>query len=134
MSDLQTNELRHAILSKHSTNHLESSENFETLVRQHEDSLHPEGGVQQGIIEEMVIDYWRMRRFSAIENGMMNQALDGTSPDADKMTRLIDAQSSLTDNHRYNLLNLYEDRCHRRYYRALNCMLAISRRQDKKEK
>jgi hypothetical protein len=138
MSDNETEEqsvalkeVRHGLLAKHSTNNLESRNNFESMIRQHEASFQTEDAIQQGIIEEMVLVYWRMRRLSALENGMMNQAIDATSPDADNMTRMIDAQNSLTDSHRYNLLNLYEDRCHRRYYRALNSIMALRRAQEK---
>jgi len=118
--------VRHDLLARYSVNNLECAENFDVVVQDHVHDFEPEGGVQEGFIEEMASAYWRMRRLSAIENCMMNQAIDNTPPDDTGINRITEAFSSLAGTSKYNRLNIYEDCLHRRYHRTFRSMLTLS--------
>jgi hypothetical protein len=127
------NALRHGLLATHAVLDLEPKENFDILLEDHMQGLPPQDGVQLGLIEEMTTAQWRMRRLRAIENGLLNRAIRATSPDADGLSRIIDAYNSLADSRKFNNLSQYEGRLHRRYFRALTAFLAITRPQPEPE-
>lgn len=132
------NSMRHGLLAECTVNKLESNEIFDIVVNDHTTCFEPQNGVEEGLIEEMVSAHWRSCRLRAMENNMMDEAIDNTSPDDDGLTRVTDAFSSLTMKPAYHLLDVYEGRLHRRYHRAVNTMLTLQenrrRNEERKEK
>ena len=90
------NSMRHGLLAECTVNKLESNEIFDIVVNDHTTCFEPQNGVEEGLIEEMVSAHWRSCRLRAMENAMMDEAIDDTSPDDDALTRVTDAFSSLT--------------------------------------
>ena len=119
------NGLRHGLLSKNVLCDLEDVENFNIVVREHAECFQPESGVQEGLIEAMVVAYWKTRRAWALETNMMNQALAQTPIEDSHLDRITQAFTTLAAKPAYQLLDIYEGRLHRRYHRALNTMLAL---------
>jgi len=59
------NALRHGLLAKCAVLESESSECFDDLVTQHIQRFAPADGVEFGMVEEMAVAHWRMRRAPA---------------------------------------------------------------------
>ena len=62
------NALTHGLLSRIVVLEDESDDTFQTLVSQHLDRLQPADGMELGMVGQMVLAHWRMRRPAAIPN------------------------------------------------------------------
>jgi hypothetical protein len=96
----------------------ESGRCFDGLVTQHTERFAPVDGVEFGMIEEMAAAYWRMSRAWAIENRLMERALQNQPP-GDEAARIAAAFAELAASPELNLLHRYETHLHRIYQRAL---------------
>jgi hypothetical protein len=90
------------------------------ILQDHLQGLGPLDGAQLGLIEDMTSGRRRMRRLRAFENAAMKRPIRGASPDADSLSRMLDAYPTLADSRKSNNLNLYEGRLHCRNFRAPN--------------
>jgi hypothetical protein len=112
------NALRHGLLAKCVVLQNESGRCFDGLVTQHTERFAPVDGVEFGMIEEMAAAYWRMSRAWAIENRLMERALQNQPP-GDEAARIAAAFAELAASPELNLLHRYETHLHRIYQRAL---------------
>ena len=111
------NAISYGLLAKCVVMENESGERFDELVTQYIERFAPADGVELGMVEEMAVAHWRMRRARAIENRLMEKAL-GNQPPGDEAARIAAATPGLNRIHRY------EAHLHRIYQRArLNLVL-----------
>ena len=111
------NAIRYDLLAKCVVLENESSECFDDLVAQYIARFAPADGVELGMVEEMAVAHWRLRRARAIENRLMEKALRNQPP-GDEAVRIAAASPELDRIHRY------QADLHRIYQRArLNLVL-----------
>lgn len=111
------NAIRLGLLAKCVVLENESSECFNDLVAQYIERFAPADGVEFGIVEEMAVAHWRMRRARGLENRLMEKALRNQPP-GDEAARIAAASPELNRIHRY------EAHLHRIYRSArLNLVL-----------
>jgi hypothetical protein len=87
------------------------------------DRLNPADDIELGIIEEMLVAFWRQRRAWAIETRMIDSAM-GQAAGSDPMSRLAEAFASAAGD-RLDLVHRYEARLHRIFHRSLRNLLMI---------
>jgi hypothetical protein len=97
------NAIRLGLLAKCVVLKNESGPCFDDLVAQHLERFTPADGVAFGIVEEMAMAGWRMRRARAIENRMMEKALCDQPP-GDEAACIAAASPGLNCIHRYEAL------------------------------
>jgi hypothetical protein len=111
------NAIRYDLLAECVVLEDESSESFNDLVTQYTERFAPADAVELGMVEEMAVADWRMRRARAIENHLMEEALRNQPP-GDEAARIAAAAPELNRIHRY------EAHLHRIYRSArLNLVL-----------
>lgn len=103
----------------------ESLASFEALWLQHLDSLQPVGGVELGMVEDMVASYWRMRRAWAIETRMLQDAANIQEGESDPLGRIAAAFTTLAASPALALMHRYETRLHLVYQRSLHNLLLL---------
>jgi hypothetical protein len=113
------NALRHGLLAKCVVLENESSECFDDLVTQHIEHFAPADGVEFGMIEEMAVAHWRLRRACAIEDRLLEMAIQNQPP-GDEAARIDAALVELAASPALNLLHRYEAGLLRSYQRALD--------------
>ena len=111
------NALRHGLLAKCVVLESESSECFDDLVTRHIEYFAPADGVEFGMVEEMAVAYWRMRRACAIEDRLLEKAIRNQPP-GDEAARIDAALVELAASPALN--RLHRDKAHllRIYQRA----------------
>ncbi len=109
----------------------ESRDNFEELHRQFRDRFLPVDGVEDGLIEEMVSSFWRMRRVCAMETTLMKSNIQDQG-DTDPALRPAYAFTSLAASPEFNLLHRHEARLQRMFQRALDNLMRL-REDDRRE-
>jgi hypothetical protein len=121
------NAVTHGLLSRHIVLENESPEAFEALLTQHLDRLQPADGLEYGMVEEMVVAHWRMRRLWATETRMLQNATPSTadSPSPDPIDRMAQAFSDISTSPSIALMQRYEARMHMGYQRALHNLLLL---------
>ncbi len=127
---LRTHAIRHGLLAQCVVLQGEDPETFKTLIAELEERFAPVDGVELGMIEEMASAYWRMRRGWTIEAELLNQGLNGITPE-NYNARLAAAFTGPDQMPKLLLLERYESRLHRMYQRALSNLLLL--RQTKQE-
>src|SRR2546430_133917 len=88
------NALRHGLLASIVVMNDEPREAFESLFHSYFDRFGPLDAVEAGMVEEMVVAWWRLRRAWAIENNLLDnaaQAHRGPAP----IDRVVGAFSGL---------------------------------------
>jgi hypothetical protein len=111
------NAIRYDVLAECVVLDDESSECFNDLVTQYKERFAPADGVELGMVEEMAVAHWRIRRARAIENHLMEEVLR-SQPPGDEAARIAAASPELNHIHRY------EAHLHRIYQGArLNLVL-----------
>ena len=116
--------LRHGLLAKAVVVEGEDPALFKTLMAECEAQFAPVDEVELGMVEEMAVAYWRMRRSWTIEAELMSQGVRGQQsvPFAARMA------AAFTDPDRMPklaLLQRYEARLHRMYQRALQSLILL---------
>src|SRR5574340_30470 len=112
------NALRHGMLARCAVLENDSPEAFRAVVAQHIARLEPADGVELGIIEEMALAFWRMRRAWAVETRTLDHAV-AAQPLGDEIGRIAAAFGDPEAGPRLALIQRYEARLHRMYQRAL---------------
>ena len=112
------NATRHGLLAKCVLLPHESRENFEVLLNQYIERFGPLDAVEEGLIEEMVAAFWRIRRAWAMEEDMLDEAVE-KQPPALEIRRLQRAFSELAGSGQIGLLHRYESRLSFAFQRAL---------------
>ena len=120
----QTHTIRHGLLAKAVVVEGEDPALFKTLMAECEAQFAPVDEVELGMVEEMAVAYWRMRRSWTIEAELMSQGVRGQQsvPFAARMA------AAFTDPDRMPklaLLQRYEARLHRMYQRALQSLILL---------
>ena len=87
----------------------ESRENFDIRLAHPINRFRPADDVELGVIEEMVVSLWRLRRTWAIETRMLADAIDAQPP-GDEIGRLAAAFTELASTPQLALLHRYEAR------------------------
>ena len=118
------NAVRHGLLAKCVVMSGESHENFEALLRQHEERFGPLDSVEFGMVEEMASSYWRLRRAWAIETRLLDDSAND-QPSGDQVGRIAAAFGALADGPRLALLLRYQATLHRMYQRATRTLLLL---------
>ncbi len=118
------NSIRHGLLAKCVVLSNESPAGFQELHDQFVDRFGPADGVEQGLLEEMVSAYWRLRRAWAIETRLIDDALVGQPP-GDELGRIAGAFKSLACRPELALIHRYETRLHAISQRALYNFLLL---------
>jgi len=119
------NATRHGLLARCIVMEKESLGSFEALWLQHLDSLQPVGGVELGMVEEMVAAYWRMRRAWAIETRMLEDAANVHEGAPDSLGSIASAFATLAASPALALMHRYETRLHLVYQRSLHNLLLL---------
>ena len=118
------NATSHGLLARHIVMRDESPEGFEAVLNEHLDRLQPADGMEFGMVEEMVVSHWRLRRAWAIETRLLeNDAAAQTS--ADPLDRVTNAFADLAAKPSLGLMHRYQTRLHLNYQRALYNMLLL---------
>jgi len=118
------NATRHGLLAHVIVLEEEPEEAFKQLCREYAARFGPLDAVENGMVEEMVASFWRMRRIWAIENRYLDTAManqDGPSA----LDRLMTAWSDLDNEHRLTRLHRYETRLHMTFQRAFRNLVAV---------
>ena len=118
------NAIRHGLLAKCVVLPDESPESFDELLQFHLDRFAPMDDIEFGLIEEMASSYWRMRRAWAIENGLLQGALE-SQPKGRELARLANAFADLAGAPPLGLLHRYETRLHLMWHRALHTLAEL---------
>ncbi len=118
------NAYRHGLLASCVLLQAEPRESFEELHRQFRDRFLPVDGVEDGLIEEMVSAFWRMRRACAMETNLLKSNIQdqgGTDP----AMRPANAFIGLSATPEFNLLHRYEARLQRIFQRAFDNLMRL---------
>ena len=118
------NAIRHGLLANIIVLEEEPSDAFQELCEAYDCRFEPRDEVEAAMVQEMVANYWRMRRAWAIENRYFDTAMavqDGPCT----TDRLMTAFSSLADSNRLDLLHRYETRLHMMFQRAFRNLLTL---------
>jgi hypothetical protein len=118
------NATRHGLLAKVVVLEEEPDDAFQDLCQAYANRFGPLDEVETGMVEEMVVTFWRMRRAWAIENRYFDTAM-ASQQGPSATDRLMDAFSGLSDNNRLNLLHRYETRLHMMYQRAFRNLITL---------
>src|SRR5437016_10063718 len=90
------NAVRHGLLARHVVMSDESPEGFQEVLNDHLDRLQPAGGMESGMVEEMVASYWRLRRAWAIETRLLENET-AAQPAGDRLDRIANAFTGLAE-------------------------------------
>jgi hypothetical protein len=117
------NALKHGMLSSVIVLQCESKDRFDKLVASLFGEFQPQTSFEESLIENMAIVRWRQARILAMEKaGMdyeMRRQAEKTNSSEDAATRASIAFRTLSDDSRsLELINRYESRYERQYYRA----------------
>ncbi len=125
------NAYRHGLLASCVLLPDEMREDFEELHRQFRDRFLPVDGVEDGLIEEMVSSFWRMRRACAMETNLLTYNIQEQG-DNDRAMRPANAFTQLSATPDFNLLHRYEARLQRMFQRAMDNLMRL-RDDDRRE-
>ena len=131
------NAIRHGVLSnKFIVLQSESQEEFDDLKLNYYMALEPANFMERELVDEIVWAKWRQRRAIASETATIDLQMDLDAPkveelieDVDDATRTAHAIKTLAnEGNDLALLNRYETRFHRIYYRALKQLMELQDR------
>ena len=118
------NALKHGILSECILLPGESPESFQSLTAGLFKELHPVGSTEEDLVEMMAVARWRRMRVWTVEkncltNGMVSTYLDAPEPRPSAEVAASLAFAALANQSRtLDLINRYESRYDRQYFRA----------------
>jgi hypothetical protein len=104
------NACKHNLLSGIITVRGENTEAFDATVEAYCRRFQPADDIEFGLVEEMVANYWRIRRSLAIEMSMTNEAIDSIPQSASPLDRLTKAFSNLAGTPKLTTLYRYQSR------------------------
>ena len=126
------NARRHGFLSRMVITGAESEEGLREILDQHLHRFSNLDGVEFGMLEEMAVAYWRMRRAWAVEKEWMDRIIS-SQPDQAGITTIASAFGNLADSNKYKVLHRYESRMHRIYQRSLKTLFVLQDRQQRRQ-
>ncbi len=126
------NDYRHGLLASCVLLDDESQEDFQELHRQFRDRFLPVDGVEDGLIEEMVSYFWRMRRACAMATNLMVDNIQEQGVDTDPSMHHCNAFTHLLATPEFDLLHRYEARLQRMFQRAVDTLMRL-RDDDRRE-
>ena len=104
--------LRAALLAKCLVLRSESREDFDALLADFVERLHPTDGVELCMVEEMLSTVWRLRRARAIETRIKEDSISTRPPDPRDPACLIDAVAIRAAKSNLDSIRRYEKRLH----------------------
>jgi hypothetical protein len=126
------NATTHGLLSATVVLKGESTDRFEKLLAALYEEFQPETPFEESLIENMAAARWRQRRIWSLEKAAMDHEvrrqadLSNLSSTDDNTTRASLAFRTLSDDSRsLELINRYDSRCERQYYRAHRRFLEV---------
>src|SRR5262245_4562902 len=102
-----TNARRHRFLSKCMVIEPEQEEYFDIVMQDHLDRFPELDGVELGMVEEMAVCHYRLRRIWAIEKVWMEVEIGRDDCDHE-LVRLANAFGKLAETDKYKVLQRYE--------------------------
>jgi hypothetical protein len=118
------NALRHGLLADCVVLCNESRAGFEETFQQYIDRFQPVDEIEFTFVEEMAVNYWRLRRAWSIETRMFDERI-GTMNSGDPMAKVARSMDDLAGAQTLTLLNRYETRIHCAFQRALRNLLML---------
>ena len=128
------NARRHGMLSKLVITGDESEKGLKQVVTEHLLRFGSLDGVEFGMIEEMAVAFWRMRRIWTVEKRWMDKTIAAANPNVADIDAIADAFGKLADSNRYKVLQRYESRMHRIYQRSLKTLLTLQTKAEASQK
>jgi hypothetical protein len=125
------NALRHGLLADCVVLCNESRAGFEETFQQYIDRFQPVDEIEFTFVEEMAVNYWRLRRAWSIETKMFDERIGVNS--GDPMAKVAHSMEDLAGAQTLTLLNRYETRIHCAFQRALRNLLMLRSRQEPNE-
>jgi hypothetical protein len=125
------NALRHGLLADCVVLCNESRAGFEETFQQYIDRFQPVDEIEFTFVEEMAVNYWRLRRAWSIETKMFDERIGVNS--GDPMAKVAHSMEDLAGAQTLTLLNRYETRIHCAFQRALRNLLMLPSRQEPNE-
>jgi translation elongation factor EF-Ts len=113
------NAVRHGFLSKEAVLENEKQREFNKLTRQLVAELAPQGILEKMVVEQIIVTYWRLKRFLKLENevfllsGKPTLSIDRRDP----VAHFVDF---VRRNPSFELLSRYNATLLRSFYRSVN--------------
>jgi hypothetical protein len=153
------NALRHGMFAREIVLDNEPKQNFTHITKRLRKQFRPDNEAENQLIDQLAASSWRLRRFWAMETGMLNQSMPDHGmpnqnvpgepsldygfrpPDAGQLVDILDgytagincsisAFTSLAPTPHFRLLFQYQERLQRDFQRALRGLMQL---QDKKK-
>ena len=119
------NAVRHGLLADISKLSVESRQGYSDHVQGYYDQFRPKSEFELGLVEEMAIASWHLRRAFAIENQMMENEMNACNHARNELDRITLAFGNLADSRQLNLIQRYQTRLHNRHSRTLRDFILI---------
>jgi hypothetical protein len=119
------NAVRHGLLAAITTLRNENKEAFSDHVQGYYDKFHPSDEFELGLVEEMAVASWHLRRAFAIETHMFDTEMDACTNASCELDRLTRVFSDLAGTPKLNVLHRYQTRLHNRHSRTLRDLIFI---------
>ena len=123
------NARRHGYLSRMVVTGPESEDGLREVLDEHLRRFSNLDGVEFGMLEEMAVACWRMRRAWAVEKEWMDRLI-ASRPDQAGITTIASAFGDLADSNKYSVLHAYESQMHRIYQRSLDTLMFLAQRRN----
>jgi hypothetical protein len=117
------NALKHGLLANITTLRVESQEVFDDHVQAYCDHLQPANNFELGLVEEMAVASWHLRRAFAIETQMLESEMDACTNARSELDRLARVFGDLAATPKLNLLHRYQTRLHNMHSRTLRDLI-----------
>jgi hypothetical protein len=133
------NALKHGILSECILLPGESPESFQSLAAGLFDEFHPVGSTEEDLVEMMAVARWRRMRVWSMEKNCLAGRMVSTYRDAAEPKPSSEATASLAfaalanETRTLDLVNRYESRYDRQYFRAHRRLLELQDRRMQNE-
>ena len=129
------NGITHGLLAASVVMAVESKEQFQRLRISYVENLRPADPIQADLVDDIVVARWRLRRIQGIEAALLDSELDFQRVQVDAEFELLtdDVRAALAyekkanESPAFRLMNRYESRLSRQYYRALATLLELQK-------
>ena len=129
------NALKHGLSGATLVYMIEEIDDLEKLRNDYIERFQPIDNVEMRLTEQIVVADWRLQRCCTIETALMDVRLEEQRVDVDKKCISIDPHARVAiafraeanDSRALQLLNRYEARVSRQYYRAIRTLLELQK-------
>jgi hypothetical protein len=133
------NAIKHGILSECVLLPGESPESFQSLAAGLFEEFHPVGSTEEDLVEVMAVARWRRMRVWSVEKNCLTGRMASTYRDSPEPKPSAEATASLAfaalanETRTLDLINRYESRYDRQYFRAHRRLLELQDRRMRNE-